>query len=294
MTDSTQEPHKIAIVQQPPVFLDRDATIERAVSYVHEAADNGARLVAFPETYIPGYPEWIGLVHYRTEGKLVTQLYQQLLANAVRLDAGDLDPLCEVARSRGVTVVCGIQECDGEFSRSTLYNTAMTIDPSGLIVNRHRKLVPTGVERGLWGMGDGSGLRVVETPVGRIGMLICFENQMPLARYALYAQGIDIYLALTVADGDLWLASMRHIAFEGACWVLNCGTALHTDDVPDDFPVRDRLAEHGWIRSGDSAVISPSGKVVAGALHDAYGILYADCTPDLVAASRRRLDVAGH
>jgi len=285
---------KVAIVQHPPVLLDRAATMQRAVSLTHEAADHGAGLIVFPETYIPGYPEWIGLVRYRVEGALINQLHQQLLANSVRLRDGHLDALCEVARQRSVTLVCGIQERDGDFGRSTLYNSIIVIDSTGTMVNRHRKLVPTGVERGLWGMGDATGLRAVDTPLGRIGCLTCFESYMPLARFALYAQGIEMYIAPTVADGEQWLATMRHIAFEGACWVLNCGTALHREAIPETFPHRDRLFEDDWLRSGDSCVIDPNGRLVAGPLHNAYGIVYAECALDPVGVARRRLDVSGH
>src|SRR5215213_7271555 len=267
MTDPTVPNYRVAIVQHPPVFLDRQATLDRAVTLIHAAADNDAQLIAFSETFVPGYPEWIGLVHYRTESALVDDLYTQLVANTINLEDNDLDSLCRTAQQRNVTVVCGIQERDGAYSRSTIYNTVVVIGPNGALLNRHRKLVPTGVERGLWGYGDGAGLHVIDTPVGRIGTLICFESHMPLARFALYAQGIDLYIAPTVADGDVWLTAMRHIAFEGSCWVLNCGTAFHRDDFPTSLPGRDRLPTDDWLRCGDSAVISPSGAIVAGPLH---------------------------
>ena len=294
MSDTTPQSYRVAVVQHPSVFFDRQATLERAVTLVHEAADNGAQLIAFPETFIPGYPEWIGLVQYRVESSLIDELHAHLFANTVNLATNDLALLCDAAQQRGVTIVCGIQERDGEYSRSTLYNTVVVIGPNGTLLNRHRKLVPTGVERGLWGYGDGTGLQVVDTPVGRIGSLICFENHMPLARFALYAQGIDLYIAPTVADGDIWLTAMRHIAFEGACWVLNCGTAFHTTSIPETFPQRDRLFENTWLRGGDSAIINPTGTIIAGPLHCAYGIVYAECSPSPITAMRRRLDVAGH
>ena len=294
MTNAQSSAYRVAVVQYPPVLLDRQATLERAIALIDEATQNGAQLVAFSEAFVPGYPEWIGLVRYRTESGLIDDLHARLLANTVDLERNQLDLLCEAAHRRGVTVVCGIQERDGLFSRSTIYNTVVVIGPDGRILNRHRKLVPTGVERGLWGSGDGSGLQVVETPLGRVGALICFENHMPLARFSLYAQGIELYVAPTVADGDLWLASMRHIAFEGACWVLNCGTALHASDIPETVPQRDRLFGNDWLRSGDSAIINPFGSIVAGPLHQAHGILYADCTSTPITAMRRRLDVAGH
>lgn len=294
MIDPAAATYRVAIVQHPPVFLDRHATLERAVTLIHEAADNGARLIAFSETFVPGYPEWIGLVHYRTESALIDDLYARLVANTVNLASNDLNPLCQAAQQRNVTLVCGIQERDGVYSRSTIYNTVVVIGPDGTILNRHRKLVPTGVERGLWGYGDGAGLHVIDTPIGRIGTLICFESHMPLARFALYAQGIDLYIAPTVADGEVWLTAMRHIAFEGTCWVLSCGTAFHHTDFPATLPGRERFSTNDWLRGGDSAVISPTGAIVAGPLHCAYGIVYADCPPAPITAMRRRLDVAGH
>lgn len=142
--------------------------------------------------------------------------------------------------------------------------------------------------------GDGSGLRVVDTPAGRISTLICFENHMPLARFALYTQGIDLYVAPTVAYGEVWLSATRHIAIEGGCWVLSCGTALHSRDIPADLPARDRLFGDAWLHDGDSVIVDPMGTVVAGPLHQAHGILYAECTPEQTVAMRRLIDVAGH
>ncbi len=156
--------------------------------------------------------------------------------------------------------------------------------------------MPTNPERMVWGMGDGSGLNVVETPVGRVGTLICWENYMPLSRFSLYAQGVEIYVAPTWDYGDNWLASMQHIAREGRCWVLGSGTSLQAADIPDDFPGKSALypdpAE--WLNAGDSVVFDPNGKKVAGPLHEEHGILYADVDSASVDEARRTLDVAGH
>ncbi len=294
MPDQHTDAYRLAVVQHPPVLIDRAATLDRAVALIDEAAEHGARLVAFSETFVPGYPSWIGRVRYRFDDALVDELHARLFSQAVNLQSDDLATLSGAARRRGVTVVCGVHERDGSYSRSTLYNTVVVIGPTGEVVNRHRKLVPTGVERGLWGMGDGTGLRVVDTPGGRVGALICFENHMPLARFALYTQAVDIYVAPTVAYGDLWIASMRHIAFEGGCWVLNCGMALHARDIPASFPQRDALFGDAWVHEGDSMIIDPAGRIIAGPLRREYGILYADYDPAPSIAVRRRLDVAGH
>lgn len=287
---------KIAIIQRPPVLLNREATLARAADWVAEAAAAGATLVVLPETFVPGYPSWGWRLAAGKDGALMGQLHTRLLANAVDLARGELAPLCNAARSHEVTVVCGINERDLSQGGGTLYNTALIVGPDGRLLNRHRKLMPTNPERMVHGLGDASGLRVVDTPVGRIGTLICWENYMPLARYALYAQGVEIYVAPTYDCGDGWVGTLGHIAREGRCWVLGSGTVLRASDVPDDFPSRGQLFPDPdeWINDGDSVVIDPQGKPVAGPLRREAGILYADIDVSRVAAARRTLDVAGH
>jgi len=192
-------------------------------------------------------------------------------------------------------VVMGLNEIDSEFSGSTLFNTVVVIGSNGEILNRHRKLMPTNPERMVWGAGDASGLRVVDTPVGRIGTLLCWESYMPLARYALYAQDIDIYIAPTWDSGEMWCASMNHIAREGGCWVLSSATAMQGSDIPEDFPGRDRLFnDDEWMNPGDALVVKPLGGIVAGPLHNEKGILYADINVEDARNSRKALDVTGH
>ncbi|CAM3319273.1 carbon-nitrogen hydrolase family protein [Halomonas lysinitropha] len=286
----------IAIVQEPPVFLDRERTIERAAEQVLKAADQGAELVVFPETYIPGYPAWIWRLKPGGDWGLSEQLHARLLDNAVQLESGQLTPLLEVARERQVTIVCGIEARDEDASRATLYSAVLTISPEGRVQNCHRKLMPTNPERMVWGFGDARGLKVVDTPVGRVGALMCWENFMPLARYALYAQGIDLYIAPTYDSGEKWIRSLQHIAREGGCWVLGAGVVLHRQDLPADFPEIERLYPDAdeWINQGDSVVISPTGDIVAGPLHQETGLLLADIDIRQVAAARRSLDIVGH
>jgi nitrilase len=287
---------RVAVVQHPPVLLDRDATLARGVELLDEAARAGARLVSFPETWVPGYPEWLWRLRPGQDNALTGEIHARLLDSAVDLDAGQLQPLQDAAREHGVTVLAGVHERDGRFSRGTLYNTAVLVGPDGAILNRHRKLMPTNAERMVWGQGDGSGLRVVDTPVGRVGAMICWESYMPLARFTLYAQGLDFYVAPTWDAGSGWVSTMRHIALEGRCWVLGNGTAMRGRDVPADFPDRDRLFpdQDDWFNPGDSVVVGPNGRIVAGPLRDEHGILYADCDPAAARAARRTLDVAGH
>ncbi len=200
------------------------------------------------------------------------------------------------ARRLKVTVSIGLHERDGKFSRGTLYNTVVLIGPDGEVLNRHRKLMPTNPERMVWGTGDASGLRVSETPMGRVGGLICWENYMPLARFAIFAQGCEIYVAPTWDEGGTWISTMRHIAAEGRCWVLGNGTAMRGKDIPKDFPKRAQLFPdlEEWYNPGDSVIVSPSGRIVAGPLHEQHGILYAECDPVVASAAKRTLDVAGH
>ena len=287
---------RVAIVQKPPVLLDRAATIESAAAAVREAAEAGAQLVVFPETFVPGYPAWIWRLRPGGDAKLTERLHAQLLANAVDLDSEDLAPLCKAARQHKVTVVCGVNERDARFSRSTIYNTVVLIGPAGAILNRHRKLMPTNPERMVWGMGDATGLNVIETPAGRLGTLICWENYMPLSRFALYAQGVEVYVAPTYDSGERWLASMQHIAREGGCWVLGSGFALRGRDIPEGFPGKAELFPDPdeWINPGDSVIVAPGGKIAAGPLHQAFGVLTADIDLDLCGVARRTLDTAGH
>lgn len=288
--------NRIAIVQRPPVLLNREASLRRAVDSTAEAAAAGAKLVVFPECFLPGYPSWVWRTAAGKDGALMGRLHTRLLESAIDIGAGDLQPLCAAARSHGVTVVCGLDEQDRSRGGGTLYNSVVTIGPDGTLLNRHRKLMPTNPERMVHGLGDGAGLRVAATPVGRIGALICWENYMPLARYAMYAQGVEIYVAPTYDQGDGWLATMRHIALEGRCWVLGAGSVLRSQDIPADFPERERLFPdpQEWVNDGDSVVVDPQGKVVAGPFRRELGILYAEVDTARVAPARRALDVAGH
>ncbi|KRT54439.1 Carbon-nitrogen hydrolase [endosymbiont of Ridgeia piscesae] len=197
--------------------------------------------MVFSETSIAGYPLWIWRLRPGSDWGPSEQLHARLVENAVDIGAGELAPLCEAARRHRVVVVCGLNERDGRSSRSTLYNTVVIIGDQGEILNRHCKLMPINPERMVWGMGDASGLRVVETPAGRLSTLMCWENYMPLARYALYAQGVELYIAPIYDSGADWLGSLQHIAREGCCWVIGCGTVIEARDLPDDLPDRRQL-----------------------------------------------------
>ncbi len=287
---------RIAIVQRPPAVLDLAGSLERAVSWIEEAAAADARLVLFPEAFLPGYPAWVWRFRPGPDLKAGNEVHARLRRNAVDLSGPALDPVREAAIRHRVVVAMGLHEVDAEFSGTTLFNTMVIIGADGRLLHRHRKLVPTNPERMVWGAGDGSGLRVVDTPVGRLGCLICWETYMPLARHALYAQNIEIYLAPTWDCGGTWLASMNHIAREGGCWVLATGTAMQAADLPADLPERQHLYPdpEEWLCDGDAVVVRPFGGVVAGPLHREKGILYAEIDPEAARRARRSLDVAGH
>jgi nitrilase len=296
MPKKTASLHRVAVVQHPPVALHREKTLERGVELLEEAAAGGARLVSFPEAWVPGYPEWIWRLRPGGDYQLTGDIHRRLLENAVDLKSGQLKPIQAAARRLKLTVSMGVHEREGEFSRGTLYNTVVLIGPDGTLMNRHRKLMPTNPERMVWGTGDASGLRVSETPSGRVGALICWENYMPLARFAIFSQGCEIYIAPTWDEGDMWLSTMRHIAAEGRCWVLGNGSSMRGKDIPRDFPHRNQLFPdlEAWFNPDDSVIVDPFGKVVAGPLHERHGILYADCDPARASAAKRTLDIAGH
>ena len=284
-----------AICQRPPVLLDKKASMAAALAMVAEAAGQGARLMTFPEAFLPGYPTWIWRLRPGADMALGNEIHRQLQLNAVDFGAGELDPLREAAARHGMVIVMGMHELDSEFSGSTLFNTVVVIGDDGAVLNKHRKLMPTNPERMVWGVGDASGLRVVETKYGRIGCLICWENYMPLARFALYAQRMDILVALTWDRGEPWISSMRHIATEGGCWVLSSATALQGSDVPLSFPGRGQLfKDEEWINPGDAIAVKPGGTLAAGPLHEEKSILYVMIDADTAIASRKSLDVAGH
>jgi len=287
---------RVAIIQESPSYLDRKETIKKAATIIDEVAADGAELVVFPEVFIPGYPAWIWRLRPGKDWGQSEVLHQRLLDNSVRVDSDDLAPIQRAAKKNGVTVVCGMNERDSGSSGATLYNSVATITRTGDIANLHRKLMPTNPERMVWGFGDATGLKVVDTPVGKIGSLICWENFMPLARYALYGQGVEIYVAPTYDSGENWIGTMRHIAREGRCWVLCSGVALRRSDLPNDLPGLEALypADEDWINPGDSAVIAPGGEVVYGPVSNEHERIIVDIDVTKAAIAKRALDVAGH
>lgn len=276
----------VAAVQSTPVFLDRAATTDKACGLITEAAAHGASLVVFPETFIPTYPDWIWRLPAWKDRPYVERLYRE----SVTVPGPVVDQLAASAAEAGVYVAIGVNELDG----GTIYNTLLYLDPAGELVGRHRKLMPTGGERTIWGMGDGSTLGVVPTPFGVVGGLLCWENYMPLARAAMYAQGVDIYLAPTWDNSDTWLATLRHIAKEGRCYVIGVAPVLRGSDVPAELRGETYGDGDDWMSRGQSIIIAPGGEVLTGPLVEEEGILYAEIDPDLPRLERRQFDPVGH
>jgi nitrilase len=282
----------VAAVQAAPVFLDRDATVEKGCGLVDEAARQGARLVVFPESFVPTYPDWIWRL---TPWELrAGALYARLFDQAVVVGERATELLGAAARRNGCYVSIGVNEREGR--GSTLYDTQLTFGPDGELVSRHRKLTSTGAEGLVWGLGDGASLTGVDTPFGRLGGLTAWENYMPLARSALYAQAIDIYLAPTWDSSDVWTSTLRHIAKEGRVYVIGVNSCIRASDVPDDVPFRDELYgdDDGWLATGNSAIVGPEGEVLAGPVAEKERILYADIDAEHARASRHQFDSMGH
>jgi nitrilase len=295
MAETGQQPFLVAAVQAAPVFLDRMATVEKACALIAEAGAAGARLAVFPEGFIPAYPLWVWFIP-PGDTHALRELYSELVENAVTVPSPATDRLCEAAREAGVAVAMGINEVNAEASGATLYNSLLYIGPDGRLLGTHRKLVPTVGERLVHGQGDGSGLTVHALPFGRLSGLVCWENYMPLARYALYAQGVQIYAAPTWDRGEPWISTLRHIAKEGRVYVVGACSAMRQADVPDRLAFKAKyLAGAGeWINPGDSAIVNPDGKLLAGPVREEQTILYAEVDPRQMVGPRFQLDVAGH
>jgi nitrilase len=289
------EPFLVAAVQRSPAFLDRDATVDRACEAIAEAAARGARLVVFPEAFVPGYPLWVWSIAAGRTHEL-RALYAELLDQAVTVPGPAVTRLGAAARAAGVHVAIGVNERNAEASGTSLYNALLFLGADGRLLGVHRKLVPTAGERLVHAQGDGASLTAYDTPLGRLGGLICWESYMPLARQALYADGVHLYVAPTWDRGEPWLSTLRHIAKEGRVYVIGCGSAMRGDDLPDRLAFKGvvPVSAGGWINPGDSVIVDPDGKVLAGPLHEEQGLLVAEVDPQRVTGPRWQLDVAGH
>jgi nitrilase len=287
-------PVRVACVQAEPVVLDRDRTLVKLAALTAEAKAAGAGLVVFPETFVPAYPSSSWAKHLAGwADPRAKQSFAMLARESVEVPGPAADRLGEIARENEVWLVTGVNERDPG-NPGTLYNALLYHSPEGELALHHRKLVPTNHERLVWGQGDGGGLRALQTPIGRIGGLICWENYMPLARFSLYESGVEIYIASTADDGDAWQATLVHIARESRAFVVAPSHFQRAGSYPDGFPLKDELAGLDVIGRGGSAVLAPDGSYLVGPLYDQEGILYADLEPQRLDEERQRFDPAGH
>jgi nitrilase len=276
----------VAAVQATPVFLDREATADKACALIKDAAGLGAELIVFPESFVPAYPDWV----WRTPAWADVEFVKRFYANAVTVPGPTLQRIGEAAAEGSAYVVIGVTEIGG----GTLYNTLVYLGPDGRLLQRHRKLMPTGGERTVWGMGDGSELGVVRTPFGVLGGLLCWENYMPLARAAIYAQHCDIYLAPTWDNSDTWVATLRHIAKEGRQFVIGVAPLLRGSDVPEDLRGTLYGLEEDWMSRGHTTIVAPGGEVLAGPVLDREEIVCAVLDITAVREQKRMFDPVGH
>lgn len=287
---------RVAVVQDSSVIMDKEACIQKVSKLSKEAAQKNAKIVLFPEAFIPAYPRGLYFgtkVGSRSEdGKLD---YTRYWENSIAIPGPDVTALGNIAQSNEVYLLVGVIEREAKVRGGTLYCTILYFDPNGKLLGKHRKLKPTGSERLIWGEGDGSTLTVIDTPFGTVGGLICWENYMPLARTAMYGKGIDIYVAPTADGRERWQATIQHIALEGRCFLLSCNQYVTKDMYPTDLACYDELqfAPEVMCRGG-SAIIDPNGNYLAGPLFDKAGILFANLDLSLISKSRYDLDVIGH
>ncbi|MCE5170726.1 carbon-nitrogen hydrolase family protein [Paenibacillus profundus] len=287
---------KVAAVQSAPILFDKQTAMDKIDNMTREATGQEANLIVFPEAFVPGYPRGLSFgTRVGSRNADGRRDWERYWASAIDIPGPETETFGELAKELGVYLVIGVVERDQQFSTGTLYNSMVYIGPDGNLLGKHRKLVPTGSERLLWGQGDGSTLTVIDTPFGRIGGLICWENYMPLARMAMYAQGIDIYLAPTADARDTWQATIRHIACEGRSFVISCNQFATKASYPADLACYEDIKEDADILSrGGSAIVGPLGEYVVEPLYNQEGILVATLDLSQVTQSRYDFDVAGH
>ena len=286
-----QQTVRVAVVQAAPVAFDRDCTLARVRALALEARERGARLAVFPEAFVSAYPRGMtfgAVVGDRTpDGR---DWYRRYWESSVDVPGRAVDELGAIALDAEMYLVIGVIERDG----GTLYCTVLFFSPNGEYLGKHRKLVPTASERLIWGQGDGSTMPVFDTPIGKLGAAICWENYMPLYRTALYAKGVQLYLAPTADSRDGWLASMRHIALEGRCFVLSANQFARKRDYPLDYPGDFPGDPDTIVTRGGSCIVNPLGEIVAGPVYDEEAILTADIDLGDTIRGKFDLDVVGH
>ena len=282
---------RAAVVQAGAIPFDSEACVDKAVRLIGEAAATGAKLIVFPEAFIPGYPKGLnyGLV-VGARDPMGREEFRLYLEAAIAVPGPQTLRLGEAAAAHHCYVVIGVIERDG----GTCHCTALFFGPDGALLGKHRKLMPTVMERVIWGFGDGSTLTAVDSPYGRIGSVVCWENYMPMLRMAMYAKNVALYCAPTADDRETWLPTMRHIALEGRCFVLTACQFLRKQDFPPTVRVSLGDAPESVLMRGGSAIIDPLGKVLAGPTFDGETILTADLDLGDIGRAKFDFDVTGH
>ena len=282
---------RASVIQAAPVAFDREGTLEKLRGLAADAAKDGAKLAAFPEAFVSAYPKGLDFgarIGMRfPEGR---EDFRRYYESSVEVPGPAVDFLGEVASENKLFLVVGIIERDG----GTLYCTVLNFSPDGTYLGKHRKLMPTALERLVWGYGDGSTLPVFDTEIGKLGSVICWENYMPAMRMAMYGKGIQLYCAPTADDRDSWIATMRHIAVEGRCFVLSCNQYCKRSDYPDDYAAVQGDAPDTVMTRGGSCIINPFGEILAGPDYDGEIILTADLDMDEIARGKYDFDATGH
>lgn len=282
---------RTAVVQAGAVAFNADATLDKVDRFVMEAAEGGAKLVVFPEAFISAYPKWLDfgcrIGQRKPEGR---EDFRRYWASSIDVPGPATERLAATARDHGIYLVIGVIER----ANTTLYCTVLFFSPEGKLLGKHRKLMPTGSERLVWGFGDGSTMPAFDTPYGKIGAVICWENYMPLLRTAMYSKGVSLYCAPTADDRDTWLPSMQHIALEGRCFVLSACQIMRRKDFPEDYNLAEEVDPETIMMRGGSCIVGPLGQVLAGPLFNEEGVLYADLDLEEVPRSRLDFDAVGH
>ena len=282
---------RAAVVQAASVGFDRERSLAKLERLVAEAAGEGAQLAVFPEAFISAYPKGLdfgAVVGNRTDAG--RDHFRRYFESAIEVPGPDVERIAAAAREHSIHLAVGVIERQG----GTLYCTVLLFGPEAGYLGKHRKLMPTAAERLVWGFGDGSTLPVIDTPLGRVGTVICWENYMPMLRMAMYAKGVQLYCAPTADDRETWLSTIRHIALEGRCFVLSSCQFLRRSDLPADIPNRISDDPEAVLMRGGSAIVDPFGTVLAGPCFEGETILYADLDLDQVVRGKYDFDAAGH
>src|SRR5271169_222958 len=299
MDDQEPKPVRVAIAQSAPVYLDKRASLAKALDLIQHAAKRDARLVAFGETWLPGYPAWLDVCPGAAlwESASAKEVFARLRINSISVPGEEVTALSEAARDLKIAIVIGANErVDAGPGNGTLYNSLLTISEDGQLANHHRKLIPTYTERLVWGNGDGRGLEAVPTSSGRVGGLICWEHWMPLARMAMHNSGEHIHVAVWPTVHELHQLASRHYAFEGRCFVLAVGLMMPASDLPPELQdgATSRPDHAPWIERGGSAIIGPDAQYVLAPVFDREELLVSNLDLAQIDREMMTFDVSGH